>query len=60
MRVPYYFGDPNRDPNLENYPHEGIVELKDGRKHFRSLKLCQLLWVTQSHTTCPIAYHFIP
>ena len=21
MRVPYYIGDPKRDPNLENYPH---------------------------------------
>ena len=21
IRVPYYIGDPKRDPNLENYPH---------------------------------------
>ena len=26
MRVPYYIGDPKRDPNLENYPHNlGVV-----------------------------------
>ena len=21
IRVPYYFGGPKRDPNLDNYPH---------------------------------------
>ena len=31
MRVPYYFGDPKRDPNLENYPHKGIVALRTKR-----------------------------
>ena len=25
IRVPYYIGDPKRDPDLENYPVKGIA-----------------------------------
>ena len=25
IRVPYYFGNPKRDPNLENYPYRRFL-----------------------------------
>ena len=25
IRVPYYIGDPKRDPNLENYPFTPVI-----------------------------------
>ena len=27
IRVPNYIGDPKRDPNLENYPYTGSMEV---------------------------------
>ena len=45
VRVPYYFGDPRRDPNLENYPKGGGPDAERGGGVGISVSRIQDFWV---------------
>ena len=38
IRVPYYIGDPKRDPNLENYPYLGLKPSDHGPRASTALR----------------------